>query len=140
MLSVLSIPNRCALYLAKPMDIREIRRQNLIALRKQFGSVREIADRVETDANYISQLLGGKGKYFMGHTMARRLEQACDKPDGWMDQHHAEQEYLDEDIEDIARLARKMDATQRKTLRSFMRSMISPNNPSAEAMPGKRIA
>lgn len=124
MLSFFSIPNRAALDLAKGMDIREIRRKNLLLLREEMGSVRAIADKVDTDPNYISQLLGGKGKSFMGYSMARRLEKACLKDVGWMDQSHDEAEDVDDDIKDISALARGMNRAQRKNLKSLIKSIL----------------
>lgn len=128
MLSVLSIPYRGALFLSGCMDIRAIRRQNLSLLRQQAGSVRAIADRVDTDANYLSQLLSENGKHFMGHTMARRLELAFNKPVGWMDQQHSEEESVERDLRDISELARKMNAEQRKNLKNLMDSIVGKPN------------
>lgn len=123
MLSVLSIPSPSGLYLARRMDIREIRRQNLVTLRQELGSVKEIADLVDTDANCISQLLSEKSRYYMGHNMARRLERACKKPSGWMDQSHAD-EALEADILQITLQVRHLSRVQRDNLKSFLESMI----------------
>jgi len=121
MLSVLSIPKSGALFLSKHMDIREVRRQNLILLREQEGSVRSLADRVDTDPNYLSQILGGHGN--MGHNMARRLELAFSKQQGWMDLPHDSGQPDDESIE-IASLINLLPPTQRDSIKSLVRSLI----------------
>lgn len=104
------------------MDIREIRRQNLIALRAQEGTFSGIAAKVDTDPNYLSQISSGDGKHNMGYRMARRLEKACGKPVGWMDVPHEDDE-IEQDLSAIGRIARRMDKTQRRQLISFMESM-----------------
>jgi uncharacterized protein (UPF0305 family) len=114
------------------MDIREIRRYNLGVLRHQVGSLKELAALADTDPNYLSQLASGTWKSAMGHAMARRLEKACKKPVGWMDQEHTQEE-LDEDLSDISEMAKDMSPDQRRTLRMFMRSLITSNSkPPAE--------
>ena len=130
MLSVLSIPYHLALSLSKVMDIREVRRQNLELLREQEGSVRALADRADTDPNYLSQILGGHGKHHMGHSMARRFEVAFSKPQGWMDIPHDDSEPDDEAIE-IASLIKMLPPPQRDSIKSLIRSLI----PSIATMP-----
>ncbi|MCU0806571.1 MAG: hypothetical protein MUC53_01060 [Candidatus Contendobacter sp.] len=125
MLSFSSIPQSGALYLSKRMDIREIRRQNLALLRQQEGSIRALADRVETDPNYLSQILGFAGKHRMGHAMARRFERAFGKPEGWMDQQHNEKE--DGELMEIARMIKLLPVQQRNSVKSLVRSMLPVN-------------
>jgi transcriptional regulator with XRE-family HTH domain len=126
MLSVSSIPYRGALFLSMRMDIRTVRRNNLKTLREQAGSVRALADKVETDPNYISQLLGRSSKANVGYDLARRAEQAFNKPEGWMDQPHPQKTEVDLDIEEIEQLARKLNPTTRNAVKAFMRSLSSP--------------
>lgn len=106
------------------MDIREVRRKNLAALREQQGSLRAIADLVDTDANYLSQILGGHGKHYMGHAMARRIEAALKKREGWMDQPHDLLEPEDESVNNIYKLAKILTPAQRKSLELLMQSMV----------------
>jgi hypothetical protein len=113
------------------MDIRDIRRYNLGILRRQVGSLKQLAALAETDPNYLSQLASGAWKSSMGHAMARRLEKACKKPVGWMDQEHTEKE-LDEDLSDIADMAKEMTPDQRRTLRMFMRTLVTPQQQPVE--------
>lgn len=109
------------------MDIREIRRQNLIALRRQEGTFSGIAAKVDTDPNYLSQISSGDGKHNMGYRMARRLEKACGKPVGWMDVPHEDDE-IEQDLSAIGRIARRMNQTQRRRLIKLMESISDANN------------
>lgn len=66
----------------KPMDIREVRRLRMEELAEEFGTLEEVGKRAGLGANWLSQIRGGRG---MGHKTARRLEEGCRKPRGWMD-------------------------------------------------------
>lgn len=70
------------------MDIRTIRRENLAALVRSRGGNKALADAINTDPAYISQLLSTRTRADMGHSLARRIETALDLPFGWMDQPH----------------------------------------------------
>lgn len=76
--------------------IEEIRRRNLEALIRQAGSIATLAEEAESSAVYLSQIRHkapdsktGKPRE-MGKGMARRLERAMGKPEGWMDREHAD--------------------------------------------------
>ena len=71
------------------MDVRTIRRANLAALVRAHHGNKALADAIDTDPAYISQLLSTKTKADMGHNLARRIEQALGLPGGWMDQVHS---------------------------------------------------
>lgn len=121
MLSVLSIPYSNSLFLANYMDIREIRRENLATLRHEKGTLRALADLIETDPNYLSQLLSSKRKQHVGHVLARRLEIAMHKPEGWMDQPHWDQGDVERDATEIALLIRGWPPEQRASLKEFIK-------------------
>ena len=78
------------------MDVREIRRENLAELVRAHRGNKALADAIDTDPAYISQLLSTKTKADMGHSLARRIEQALDLPGGWMDQGHANEPMIAE--------------------------------------------
>lgn len=67
------------------MDIRDVRHQNLQALRAIHGSWKEIerASQGVVTANYLSQLNNRTRE--VGTSLARKLESALGLPDGWMD-------------------------------------------------------
>lgn len=67
------------------MDIRVIRRHNLLHLVREAGGQKPLADRSGVSAAYISQVLSRKVNRHVGHSMARRLEAGMGKPYGWMD-------------------------------------------------------
>lgn len=66
------------------MDIKEIRRQNLEALVRKEGSLRACADKASMSQSQLSQVRTGYRN--MGHSLARRLENAFGLPKYKMDQ------------------------------------------------------
>lgn len=74
------------------MDIRHIRRANMLTLIKREPSKAAFARKVETDPAYVSQILSTKTKAEIGNTLARAIEQAYKLPNGWMDREHEQQE------------------------------------------------
>lgn len=66
----------------------DVRLENLNALVSEFGSAAAVAERASTSPVYISQLRNRTRS--IGNTLARRLEKACGKPNGWLDNDHAE--------------------------------------------------
>lgn len=72
--------------------IGSVRLQNLERLIAELGSLERVAAAGNTTSVYLSQLRRGAvdrktmRPREMGSTMARRLETACGKPFGWMDQ------------------------------------------------------
>lgn len=70
------------------MDIKQIRRANMISLIEQEPSKAAFARKVGTDPAYISQLLSTKTKAEIGNDLARSIETAYRKPHGWMDREH----------------------------------------------------
>ena len=73
----------------------QIRLQNLQALVVEAGTLEKVAEAVGSTSVYLSQLRNGapdrkSGRAReMGTSMARRLEAAFHKPNGWMDQDHS---------------------------------------------------
>ncbi len=75
------------------MDVREIRLARLLELIGKFGQ-KELADRVDIDTAYISQIKNPNNPKNMGEKLARRIERALALPTGWMDRLHDEPEDL----------------------------------------------
>lgn len=78
----------------------ELRRENLELLVQQFGSLRALADKIDTNPAYLSQVRNalpesstGKPKE-IGAALARRLENATGKERGWMDHEHAQSAFV----------------------------------------------
>ena len=72
------------------LDSKEIRRQNLRTLIEESGTAAGLAEKAQTSAAYISQILSPKTKAFVGDALARKLENAMQRPHGWMDTLHYE--------------------------------------------------
>ncbi len=70
------------------MDIKQIRRGNMLALIEREPSKAAFARKVGTDPAYISQILSTKTKAEVGNDLARAIEAAYELPHGWMDQEH----------------------------------------------------
>ena len=76
------------------MKIQQIRYQKLrLLLTECAGNQAELARKAETNPAYISQILNrtplpsGRPRS-VGERLARKLEYAFDKPDGWMDSEY----------------------------------------------------
>lgn len=66
------------------MDRQETRRARLAQLVERAGSQAALAERIETAASHISNILN-KGRN-VSNSMVERLEAAYRLPSGWMDQ------------------------------------------------------
>jgi SOS-response transcriptional repressor LexA len=69
------------------MDTREVRLANLIKLIELHGQ-KNVAEAMNVDTAYISQLKNPKNPKNIGEKLARRTEGGLDLPSGWMDQLH----------------------------------------------------
>lgn len=65
------------------MNIKEIRKNNLLRLIRDFKTQESFADAVELDPRYISQLV--RGNRNIGDRTAAKVEQALQLPAGAMD-------------------------------------------------------
>ncbi len=73
------------------------RLDNLARLIAEAGSAEALARRSGSSSPYLSQIRGGTPypsgrRRRMGDQLAAKLERAMDKPEGWMDQAHDEDE------------------------------------------------
>lgn len=67
------------------VDIKQIRRSNMLTLIKTEKTKAAFARKVGTDPAYISQILSAKTKAEVGNDLARGIEVAYLLPYGWMD-------------------------------------------------------
>lgn len=73
--------------------IKEIRRENLLALIAEFNGQVALSEAIDTKAAYISQIVTmrktDKGTTRgIGDELASKIEKKLDKPPGWMDIDH----------------------------------------------------
>lgn len=74
--------------------IDDIRRENLAALRDQYGTVIALANRLERSESQVSQWINGSAHSGTGKPRgmrsetARFIEEKCAKPVGWLDIAH----------------------------------------------------
>ncbi|MBT3032975.1 MAG: hypothetical protein AB2669_16735 [Candidatus Thiodiazotropha endolucinida] len=73
------------------VNIRTIRKSNLLAQIDRFGSQREFAERVGLAPAHVSQLVTDRRN--MGDEVARRIERNLDLADGYMDLQHPSRDY-----------------------------------------------
>ena len=93
-------------------SINEIRRQKLLQLVTEAGSIKSVADCAGRNADYLSQILSPVTKRNMGDGLARSLEQGFNKPKFWMDSHDGEMDLSFDDLSE----------EQRQILRSLLQS------------------
>jgi hypothetical protein len=72
------------------MDIKDIRRGNMLALIEREPSKAAFARKVGTDPAYVSQILSIKTRAEVGNDLARVIEKAYGLAHGWMDHDHAQ--------------------------------------------------
>lgn len=68
------------------MESKQTRLANLRQLIKREGAVSQLALRLQISPIYIYRVLDGK--FTIGDSMARKIEDAYGFPAGWMDVHH----------------------------------------------------
>jgi len=68
------------------MENKEIRLTNLLALIAEAGGRTELAERVGTNPNYLTQITTRHRS--VGNPLARKLEHGMRKPAGWIDNVH----------------------------------------------------
>jgi transcriptional regulator with XRE-family HTH domain len=68
------------------MNIKTIRKANLLEQIARFHSQREFSERVGLTPAHVSQMVTGRRN--MGDVVARRIEAGLDLPEGYMDVQH----------------------------------------------------
>ena len=73
------------------MNVKEIRRLNLLGLCNKFGRTIVASKCGYDDVNYLNQLTNQNvARTQIGDKTAARIEEAFEKPAGWMDAPHPE--------------------------------------------------
>lgn len=78
------------------MNIKETRLHNLKLAVSIAGSIKNLAEKSETPASYLSQCLSEKTDKSLGPSVARRIENALGFEKYWIDTPHEEGEMVDE--------------------------------------------
>jgi hypothetical protein len=68
--------------------IDEIRLNNMRMLISEAGGQNKFIDLVKKPQSQVSQLSGANPSKNIGNAIARHIEDSCDMPYGWMDNHH----------------------------------------------------
>lgn len=84
-------------------NVYKNRRANLITILEGFRTQKEFAAIADIKQAQISQLTGNNEKYKCGSEVARRIEKAAAKPDGWLDINHGEEVAAIESLDLIIR-------------------------------------
>lgn len=74
------------------MTREEIRRENARNLASLAGGQAEFGRAVEMVPSQVSQIIGKSPVKNIGNSIAKRIEQAFNKPEGWLDVLHGEDE------------------------------------------------
>nr|WP_315249261.1 S24 family peptidase [uncultured Duganella sp.] len=70
------------------MTREEIRRHNARELARQAGGQSEFGRLLQMDSSQVSQIIGRSPKKNIGNSIARRIEKAFGKNEGWLDREH----------------------------------------------------
>src|SRR6185436_16633783 len=73
-----------------PTTSSSIRLENFRELIKRTGGPAEAARKLDMDDSQLSQIAGKHPTRNIGTSLARRIEQAFRKPEGWLDMPHAQ--------------------------------------------------
>lgn len=68
----------------------EIRRDNTRRLAAEIGSPADLARRLEMSDSQMGQLIGRRPVRNIGPKIARRIEEVCGRPTGWLDIDHGD--------------------------------------------------
>lgn len=68
----------------------EIRRDNARRLAAEIGSPADLARRLEMSDSQMGQLIGRNPVRNIGPKIARRIEEVCGRPTGWLDIDHGD--------------------------------------------------
>lgn len=105
-------------------DIRRERLRQLYELHKSYAAIASLAG---TSAAYLNQIANGhvdsktKRPRTMGDELARKLEVACGKPSGWMDQGDGA---LSDEAATIARMFDQLSEADRMRLGPVIRAAL----------------
>ena len=102
------------------VDIKMIRKENLQRLLEEAGGREPLARKVGTSPAYLSQIRSQRTEAHVGHQLARRLEAAMGKPEGWMDIAHG----VSEDAEVISEAVAVLDAQARAAVATLLARMV----------------
>ncbi len=80
------------------MDSKSIRYKNTRLLVDQVGGVSSFADKIGKGQSQTSQFAGTNPIKGIGNKVAREIELAFDKPHGWLDLPHEEQNITDGNV------------------------------------------
>jgi SOS-response transcriptional repressor LexA len=79
-----------------------IRLANLRGLIKRYGGPAEAARKLDMDNSQLSQIAGKNPVRNIGATLARRIEKAFHRPEGWLDMPHSQMLLIQPRDENIA--------------------------------------
>lgn len=118
------------------MDIAEIRLANLLRLIDEFGSLQQLATHADTSYDNLWQIVRGitlpSGKpRGVGNRLARKLEERCEKPVGWMDWDHS-QANVSQTARFVAEKFDSLPAEKRRLLRDMFAAITGFAVPDGE--------
>lgn len=116
----------------------EIRLANARQLASRFASRADFARVLEMSDAYMWQILGDVPKRNIGNSIARRMEVACGKKEGWLDVPHGDEneekplgpQVVETLSVDALKVARAFDSlpspAQKRAVINFLQAFIEP--------------
>mgnify|MGYP007054544646 CR=1 FL=1 len=125
------------------MDVKAIRLRNLRALVEEVGGIRALAELADTSYQTLWQIVGGtelpSGKVrALGYLLARKIETAVNKPQGWLDVDHGERAALDDEAIRFALWWQGLDEKEREKfhqVRTLITEKAIPDSVVEQKMP-----
>lgn len=109
----------------------EIRRENARLLAHEVGQPADLARRLGMSDSQMGQLIGRNPVRNIGPRMARRLEEACGKPEGWLDVEHSVVEpgsLRDLQLQEAAKLLHGMADAELSRALSWLQALVQERN------------
>lgn len=97
------------------VNIRTIRKENLLAQIARFGTQRAFAEQAGLATAHVSQMVTNRRQ--MGDEVARRIEKKLNLTDGYMDLQHDPSSY---DTEPVSRQHNRVAENDSETLQSLL--------------------
>jgi len=103
------------------MENKEIRYRNARALIAECGSITAFAEKLKKAETQVSGFAGINPRKGIGNKIARQIEVVFNKPAGWMDHEHTEEEKY---MEELRELLQQISSEKQELAVGMVRQMV----------------
>lgn len=106
------------------MDIQHIRRKRLERLINEYGTQEKLGEVIGISTGYVNHMFTAYRP--ITEKSARRIEKACNKPDGWMDTDPGDN--LSEEWNSLLAIFREAPEEKRQLAIRMMRTLLGKDD------------